>query len=254
MNRAVLELDPNARKQPSLLLSADGVFATIQGEGPATGRPATFIRLAGCNLACGTKGGKWQCDTPYTWDWAGQLGTKYSTSTEVKRVAARDVLEAVWGTRPRLVVVTGGEPLLQDRALVSMLYPLHAAGVEIHVETNGTRWPEYCQMLVDLFVVSPKLSSSGNPDAARKIDPRWMMSPRAVFKFVVADPERDVPEIGRMLGTSLSSLCNVWLMPAGTTPEEIIEGQKRLVPVCLRFGFQLGSRQHILWFGNERGT
>src|SRR5438046_10053865 len=60
-----------------LVLSTDGIFRTIQGEGPRLGRNTCFIRLAGCNLAC-----SW-CDTAYTWDWKGVNGHEYHVKKEV---------------------------------------------------------------------------------------------------------------------------------------------------------------------------
>lgn len=92
------------------------VWATIQGEGPHAGRPAVFIRLAGCNLACHG------CDTDYT------------TGRYVVPVnAVIGYLHPAW---PSFFVLTGGEPLRQNIGpLVSKLLD---AGKEVQIETNGT--------------------------------------------------------------------------------------------------------------------
>lgn len=102
------------------------VFYTIQGEGPYTGQPAVFVRLAGCNLRCP------QCDTNYT-----NGAQRYSVEALVKRV--RDAHTDGPGPARVMVVLTGGEPFRQNcgpfaRALLNRGYRI------IQVETNGTTY------------------------------------------------------------------------------------------------------------------
>lgn len=100
-------------------LLVHSLFYTIQGEGPLTGHPAVFVRLAGCNLQCPG------CDTNYT----GPNVTRY---TPEGLVAAVQRLHG----GPRLVVITGGEPFRQSIGLfVQMLYD---ADYHVQIETNGT--------------------------------------------------------------------------------------------------------------------
>jgi len=79
------------------------IFHSIQGEGPTNGTPAVFLRLAQCNLAC-----SW-CDTKYTWDWQ-----HFSYDKEVVSLDAREVEERILELGCRHLVITGGEPLLQQ--------------------------------------------------------------------------------------------------------------------------------------------
>ena len=111
------------------------IFLTLQGEGMQAGRRAVFLRFAGCNLWSGREADRETasctfCDTDFV-GLDGANGGRY----EVEALA--DKVAGIWGEGPRpLVVVTGGEPLLQlDAALVDAL---HARGLEIAVETNGT--------------------------------------------------------------------------------------------------------------------
>ena len=106
------------------------IFSSLQGEGHNTGRAATFVRFAGCNLRCPF------CDTDFS---------------EYREMSAEDIVETIKVFPTRFVVLTGGEPSLQvDDALVSAL---HDAGFTIAVETNGTRLlPES----IDWVTVSPK--------------------------------------------------------------------------------------------------
>jgi 7-carboxy-7-deazaguanine synthase (Cx14CxxC type) len=112
-------------------------FLTLQGEGMQSGSRAVFLRFAGCNLWSGREQDRATaecrfCDTDFVGtDGAG--GGKFRSAGEL---AAH--VEALWdnGENNRLVVITGGEPMLQlDEALVEAL---HARGFRVAVETNGT--------------------------------------------------------------------------------------------------------------------
>lgn len=129
-------------------LDVHSIFYTIQGEGPLTGHPAIFIRLAGCNLQCP------QCDTDYT-------STREALSPEAVMARVRKLHPG-----PRLVVITGGEPFRQDLSLLVTL--LTDEDYMVQIETNGTLapsnnlpgWP-LCWV-----VVSPK-AGKVHPDVER---------------------------------------------------------------------------------------
>ncbi len=111
------------------------IFLTLQGEGMQAGRRAVFLRFAGCNLWSGREADRATaqcnfCDTDFVGT-DGENGGRYDAEGLAGRVAA------LWGAGERaLVVITGGEPMLQlDGALIDAL---HARGFEIAVETNGT--------------------------------------------------------------------------------------------------------------------
>jgi 7-carboxy-7-deazaguanine synthase len=123
------------------------IFYTLQGEGANMGRPAVFIRFAGCNLWSGREKDRLEavcqfCDT----DFLG--GQRYGLNALVNSAAA------LW-PNPKgnpLVVLTGGEPALQiDAALVNALKINH---FQIAIETNGT--VELPTTGIDWMCVSPK--------------------------------------------------------------------------------------------------
>ena len=126
------------------------IFLTLQGEGMQAGRRAVFLRFAGCNLWTGREEDRADaqcrfCDTDFV-GLDGENGGRY----EAEALAAR-VAELWAGVEHPLVVVTGGEPMLQlDEALVAAL---HGAGFEIAVETNGTL---PAPAGIDWICVSPK--------------------------------------------------------------------------------------------------
>jgi 7-carboxy-7-deazaguanine synthase len=134
------------------------IYYTLQGEGANTGRPAVFLRFAGCNLWTGREADRADavctfCDTDFVGT-DGPGGGKFAAAEDLARAVA-----AAWpgdggGGRNgagRFVVCTGGEPLLQLDAL--LVDALHAAGFEIAVETNGTQAPPPG---LDWITVSPK--------------------------------------------------------------------------------------------------
>lgn len=117
------------------------IYYTLQGEGAQTGRPAVFLRFAGCNLWTGREADRTDavcsfCDTDFVGT-DGPGGGKFRTPEALaEAVAAHWPAPTEAATRP-YVVCTGGEPLLQlDESAIAAL---HAAGFEVAVETNGTQ-------------------------------------------------------------------------------------------------------------------
>ncbi|MDA1128102.1 MAG: 7-carboxy-7-deazaguanine synthase QueE [Chloroflexi bacterium] len=112
--------DPSGEGKPE-------IFHSIQGEGVSMGVPSVFLRLATCNLAC-----HW-CDTKYTWDWQN-----FDYQTEVVEMDGDDIQQRVRAFDCSHVVITGGEPLLQQADLTSLVEIMVAEGYTFEVETNGT--------------------------------------------------------------------------------------------------------------------
>ena len=131
------------------------IFYTLQGEGANAGRPAVFCRFAGCNLWSGREKHRARavcqfCDTDFVGTDGPGGGRFAAASALAHRIAAQWPRGGVSRARP-LVVFTGGEPLLQlDAALIEAV---HALGMEIAVETNGTR---PAPPGIDWLCVSPK--------------------------------------------------------------------------------------------------
>jgi 7-carboxy-7-deazaguanine synthase (Cx14CxxC type) len=139
------------------------IFYTLQGEGHQSGRPAVFCRFAGCNLWTGRESDRASaicrfCDTDFV-GLDGPGGGRFATADDLAEAVARTWQPA---GGPRLVVCTGGEPLLQlDSALIGAL---HQREFAIAVETNGT---QPAPAGLDWVCVSPKagaplVQTSGN--------------------------------------------------------------------------------------------
>lgn len=218
---------------------------TFQGEGPSTGRRAFFVRLQGCNLTC-----SW-CDTKFTWD------PNHADFKNFRSMHIADVAEELRGLGFQwhdLLVITGGEPMLQANRIRHLLSELDCLHVEI--ETNGTIDPAERisprQSVLVTYNVSPKLANAHN---ARAVDYRILRKyamQGARFKFVITS-EEDIQEVAEIVKGSYISPHNVWLMPEGTSPEVIEERLRWLAPLTLDQGWNLTSRMHVTIWRDERG-
>lgn len=214
---------------------------TIQGEGPDAGVPAMFVRLAGCNLTC-----SW-CDTPFTWDW-----TRHDRATEVHQLDVNELAMWVASRSTDVVVVSGGEPLLQHRALGELQANELTTGVEWHVETNGTRPLGDTHEWWTRIVVSPKVGPSSGQDphaGSMAIDPA---DARVHGKYVV----RDADDLAAALRHArMWQLPNerLWLMPEGRSPAELAARWPWLSEVAAARGVNITHRLHVLAWGDDRG-
>lgn len=215
------------------LNSAPEIFYSLQGEGTRCGTPAVFLRLAGCNLKC-----KW-CDTKHSWG----SGISCSAAETAAKIAAYAC---------NSLVITGGEPLLQQAELESLLQLL-PADTYIEVETNGTITPSPAlAQRINQWNVSPKLQHSGNPGCNTL--PAESMHffaalPNAWFKFVVQQ-EEDWAAIAT-LGLPRQRTI---LMPCATTRAELEAARPAVVEMCLRHGARLGDRLHLTLWDDKKGV
>jgi organic radical activating enzyme len=156
----------------------------------------------------------------------------------------------------RNVVITGGEPLLQQPALSPLVERLKLRGMRIEVETNGTVRPEgVVAELVDQWNVSPKLDSSGNPAREREVPEAldWFVArPGAFFKFVIVEPE-DLDDVVALAARYHLPPNRVLLMPEATDAATLTARSTWLVEPCQDLGYRFSTRLHILLWGNARG-
>jgi 7-carboxy-7-deazaguanine synthase len=151
------------------------IYRSIQGEGTLMGVPTTFVRFFACNLRC-----SW-CDTKYSWS-VREGGTWEALPVE-------DVAERVYALGARHVVLTGGEPTLQ-KELAQLAKLLKHQEHHLTVETNTTIFPEAVVPLIDLWSLSPKLSSAGEHYLCFPVIERFLATLRPdqqQWKFVIRD-------------------------------------------------------------------
>lgn len=221
------------------------IFFSVQGEGANIGKPAVFLRLALCNLKC-----IW-CDTKYTWDW-----TTYNPEEQLVEMSLESVEQEILRHNCKYLVVTGGEPMIQQKPLIPLLHYLESKGFFIEVETNGTIVPDPRLLnLVDHWSVSPKLRNSGNSQSLREVTEcyRFFASiTSSHFKYVIQS-EDDLKEVQTLAKKYDLVPERIILMPEAKSREELLEKSKWLVEVCKAQGYMFSTRLHILLWGNERG-
>ena len=233
------------------------IFRTLQGEGPSMGCPAVFLRLSLCNLHC-----HW-CDTPFTWNWTGtpwehQDGKKFSKEEQIRELEPAEIAKAL-AEEARAgdhLVITGGEPLLQQEGLAALLTLAGDLFASIEIETNGTQTPTAeLDRWVSQFNVSPKLANSNNaPELRLKQAPLafFATSEKAFFKFVVQSQE-DITEVLALAEEYGISARKILLMPEGRTPAELAANRDWIANLCLKHGLRMTDRLHVQLWGDARG-
>lgn len=230
-------------------------FISIQGEGKFTGTPSMFIRTTGCNLRC-----EWlnmddsttKCDTPYT-SFNPEKGEVLNILSTVKELSEYKNLKHI--------VITGGEPLLQNdiestvRRFVDLCY-------DVTVETNGTIFKTLPH--TTFMSISPKLSGSYNQlnVADRQLHynnnnfiesvKQYVKKHKHQLKFVInnEDELKEVLQLQKSLNVKSD---NIYLMPQGITKQQLNE-KNWLVDSCIKYGFNYCNRLHIELWGNKRGV
>lgn len=206
-------------------LEVHSIFRTIQGEGPFTGFPAIFIRLAGCNLQCPG------CDTEYT-EGRQRLTLEQIYNTLVSPECAG----------PRLVVITGGEPFRQKISILANT--LLKAGFRVQIETNGTLPPS--KNLDDRVVIvcSPKTGSVNTKMTQRANCYKYVMHADSI------DPKDGLP----ILALDHTASPKVARPPAGMTvylqpmdSQNIAQNHRNMMAVkdsCIKNGYILQLQIH----------
>jgi len=226
----------------TLLISE--IFYSIQGEGPCIGIPAVFIRTAGCNLDCQWKVGNKiiACDTPY----ARKEGTKMSFTEIVHKTINKIGFNTI-------VVITGGEPTLQANQIKSLISKPYWLPSHVDLETNGTIPTDMdvpLKVWMNLFthyIISPKSETIQN------VHRLCCEGNNVYIKLVYDGSNIKFIEKARELASPLTD-DRIFLMSAGTTPEELAKMDKKTIEICKRRGWRFSPRAHIYAYGKRRGV
>lgn len=204
------------------------IFYSLQGEGTNLGKPAIFLRLAGCHLRC-----VW-CDSKYTWDM--KSGKEMSTAK---------ILQMIKKYPAKHLVITGGEPLIQQSSLLELLKKLPDYFIEM--ETSGSL-KSHLDKHIDQYNCSPKLSNSKN----KRVILEKFPAEKTWYKFVVDNAE-DLREIKNFLKKYHITRERVILMPQGIKKNELAKKSLWLAEICKKENFRFTPRLHINIWGNKRG-
>lgn len=222
-------------------LNINSIFYTIQGEGPDAGSPAIFIRLARCNLRC------YFCDTDFA---------------QGNRMSVEEVIEQVMplaeDNQCRLVVITGGEPFLQN--ICPLVRALNDRAIRVSVETAGTVWLDGVEQLFpgplrsagwqgNMIVCSPKTP---------KLNPR-LADYVGAFKYIVREGEIDpldgLPIMSTQLEGEQATIYRPTLIQEVSVPiflQPMDEGdpeQNKInacaaAAACMKHGYRLSMQLH----------
>ena len=239
------------------------IFHSIQGEGKNIGRPSVFIRTSLCNLHC-----IW-CDTDYTWNWENTRFKhvkdnnpdykKFNINEMILHISIDEIYKLVKKTECKSIVLTGGEPMLQQEELVALIsfFRKKDAAYFFEIETNGTIIPtDDFEKLVNQYNVSPKLANSNNSKKLREKPAAYRFfskNKKAVFKFVLAD-KSDLEEVLDLSKKYKITPQKIYLMPEGMTSEELKTKQIWLLDICKKYNMNYTDRLHIHIFGAKRGV
>ncbi|MCP5535265.1 MAG: 7-carboxy-7-deazaguanine synthase QueE [Akkermansiaceae bacterium] len=239
------------------------IFHSLQGEGVSVGIPSVFVRASLCNLHC-----QW-CDTDYTWNWEhtpwkhekdDEPGyQKFKKPEYLVELPTHQVAEQIAAFPCSRVILTGGEPLLQDEAWQSVITHLLARNPDycFEVETNGTIVPSTeLDQVVSQYNVSPKLKNSGNDIGLRVKGGAlkfFAASEKAWFKFVVSRMD-DLEEIRELISCYKLPHNRILLMPEGRDDDTLQQRRLWLAGICRDHNFRYSDRLHIQLWGSARGV
>jgi 7-carboxy-7-deazaguanine synthase len=211
-------LDPTGR------LKVKQVFPTIQGEGPHAGCTAVFVRLAGCNLRC------FYCDTDF------EGGYEIEVEALVRQVTA-----ASRACAASLVVITGGEPLIQN--IKPFVDALTEIGFDVQIETAGTVWvPELDH--VDI-VCSPKTGSVHPEIEARCMNYKYIVSADNLAEDGL--PGFSTQQEGKVLKLYRPTCedATIWVQPMDSYDAKVNrDNLDAAVKACYKHGYRLSFQIH----------
>lgn len=203
------------------------IFYSLQGEGQSLGTPVIFIRLSGCHLRC-----VW-CDSKFTWDL--KSGKEMSTTEIIKEIKKFP---------SKHLVITGGEPLIQQSSLKELFQEL--PNYYIEMETSGSL-KSHLDDYINHYNCSPKLSNSKNKEIRLEKFP----SEKTYYKFVVSD-EKNLTEIKAFIKKHKLQKDKIFLMPEGIKKRKLQEKSLWLAEICKRENLRFTPRLHINIWGNKR--
>lgn len=199
------------------------IFYSIQGEGVNVGKPAIFVRFGNCNLKC-----SW-CDTKSTW---------HKDCANNREEDLENVFKEIKKYAPcKHLVITGGEPMLQQEAIKAIRreFPWYY----IEVETNGSQEAK-CIEAVDLFTVAYKTKNSGNPPYPLKT-----INEKCVYKFTVTHAG-DFEEIEAIIKKYSLPGDRIFLMPEGASRAQVLKKHPFIIKFCKKTGYRFTPRLQIL--------
>lgn len=195
------------------VLKVRSIFYTIQGEGPLMGKPAVFIRLSHCNLTCSF------CDAFF----------EQGVDMTFEEIVAEIRKELPDGIETGNIVITGGEPMLQENIVpfIDYVREIDFPVLDFQIESNGMLWVEGIEQRA-IIVISPKCNedADGNPTTYKHIHPKAYEHADALKFLVDADPNDPYHQVPDWVNES--DAYRIYISPINkyhTVPTNKIEGE-----------------------------
>ncbi len=231
-------------------LSVHSTFHTIQGEGPHSGKRALFIRLAGCNLQCPA------CDTEYT-----EGAVEWVPSEFAEHISKELKALSITTTEEHLVVITGGEPFRQERALTNFLQSLftQTQRTVVQIETNGTHGMKWllAQLRFEVkgtyiqIVCSPKTQVTSK-EILEIADFKFVVDARLPQCKTTGLPLRclgnkQTINTAEIVAASIANCKELYIQPEDN-PDTVVfqKNVKRCVELTMKYGYVLRLQTHKL--------
>jgi 7-carboxy-7-deazaguanine synthase len=239
--------------QETIILSDDGVFYTIEGEGEYVGQPSVFMRLSMCNLTCKgfvSESSPNGCDSFVSWSIKNKR-TFFDIFEYMEDMNFIDHLR-----NNAIFKLTGGEPLIQQKQLLKFIecfVERYNFLPRIDFETNATLIPDdqWKTKFKATFTTSPKLTTNGDPEE-RTYKPevlRWHVHNLSGFKFVITS-DRDIEEIWKKYVYDYEGinvpLNRIWFMPCCGSREEHIDRAQAVAEYAKAMHVNFSPRLHLL--------
>jgi len=254
------------------------IYVCSQGEGPLVGVPSILVRTSGCNLRCRwknqTTGKVTLCDSWFTsWKPEQKETTPQAVYEEIIKLATTYPDGKKRDNNLTNVIISGGEPTEQKKDVQDLTSALIFTGLQVTLEINGTNYIEVPTKLQKdgqdltgriICSISPKLSSS-TPVGTRfekqhekkrinlVVLEALLKRYPAYLKFVVSS-EKDIEEIQEIQKALKCAPSYIYLMAEGIKVEDILERGRMVNELCIKHGYRYSPREHILLYGNKRGT
>jgi organic radical activating enzyme len=239
--------------EPTIFLSDDKIFYTIEGEGEYVGQPSVFMRLSMCNLTCkgfASADSPNGCDSFVSWSVKNRFTIdEVLNLLESSGYVTHLMHNAIWK-------ITGGEPLIQQKALLELVQAFAKRFgfiPRIDFETNATIMPdERWKVYKATFTTSPKLSNNGDPEEKRykPVVLKWHVQNGSGFKFVINEP-KDLDEVfEKYIHKEEVNIPRnrVWLMPCCGSRAEHVQKAELVASLCKEHDFNFSPRlQLIIW-------
>ena len=239
--------------ETTIFLSDDKIFYTIEGEGEYAGQPSVFMRLSMCNLTCkgfASADSPNGCDSFVSWS----VKNRFTVEEVLNLLESSGYVihlkhNAIWK-------ITGGEPLIQQKALLELVQAFAKRFgfiPRIDFETNATIMPdERWKVYKATFTTSPKLSNNGDPEEKRykPVVLKWHAENGSGFKFVINEP-KDLDEVFEKYihkdGVNIPHN-SVWLMPCCGSRAEHVQKAELVASLCKEHDLNFSPRlQLIIW-------